>query len=164
MTRRTELVQQVLEAQMDIARNVQAEASPSWSHLDLTMAQLKAVFVVAQDGPLTVSAIAEALGTGRPAASNVIDRLVQLVLVTRTEDATDRRRTNVQLTDAGSELVERLQRSGRAALAGWLDMLDETDLAALAQGMTALAIATKRQVRAASGAVTESETKERGTY
>ena len=144
MLDRCGLVQQVLDAQTSVVRNIQADATATWSGLDLSMAQLKTLLVIAHDGPLAVSAVAEALGTGRPAASAVIDRLVNLGFVGRAEDATDRRRTNVQLTDAGSELAMKLQRGREDLLSGWLHLLDDDDLSALARGLAALAEAITR--------------------
>ena len=154
MPNRADLTQQVLDAQIEIFRNIQAEAAPVWCDLELTMAQLKAFVVIGHDGPLAVSAVAEAMGTGRPAASAVVDRLVNVGLVVRAEDATDRRRTNVQLTDAGSELAMKLQRGHDDVLGGWLELLEEEDLAALARGLTALAEATRRHNLRIGGAQT----------
>ena len=149
-----QLVQEVIEAREQLARNL-AASEEVWCQLDLTMPQLKALMAVAFESSLTITQIGEALGIGRPGASNVVDKLVQMGLVTRAEDAIDRRRTNVGLSGEGTALMARLRQSGEEAMRSCLELLAEDDLAALARGMTALAEATKRQTASAAGATNE---------
>src|SRR3990172_4941232 len=73
-------------------------ATPVWLDLDLTIGQLKGIFMLAYSGPMTVGQVAEALGIGKPAASILVDRLVHISLADRTEDAVDRRRAIIRLT------------------------------------------------------------------
>lgn len=58
--------------------------------------------------PKTVSVVASYLGLSRPATSQMIDRLVRIRLVLRTESATDRRRRNVVLSAKGKSLLDRI--------------------------------------------------------
>ena len=136
---RESLVQRALQAQKTIVMAMQAAAEPVWLQLDLTMAQLKGLVLLAQDGPLTIGGMAGALGIGRPAASILVDRLVELGLVERTEDPIDRRRTFARLTPRAEELVARLRQGGRERMREWLNRLSDDDLAALARGLHALA-------------------------
>jgi DNA-binding MarR family transcriptional regulator len=145
---RAGLVSEILAAQQEFARNVQAAGAPLWAELDLTMPQLKALLGIAYEQSMTVSQVGDVLGIGRPAASNLVDRLVHLGLVTRAEDPTDRRRTNVQLSQQGSILVARLQQGGEDMFRACLDLLSDDDVAALAHSMTALAEATRRRLAA----------------
>jgi DNA-binding MarR family transcriptional regulator len=78
----------------------------------LTMPQL-AVLESASE-PRTVSAIATYLGLSRPAASQLIDKLVRSRLVRRAEGTTDRRERHVVLSAKGKRLVERIA-AARAA-------------------------------------------------
>src|SRR4030042_236358 len=57
----------------------------------LTMAQLGTMFHIYQHGACGVSDIGSNLGVTNSAASQMLERLVQLKLVTRTENPTDRR-------------------------------------------------------------------------
>jgi len=132
------LVQQALQAQKQIFLAMQAAAEPAWLQLDLTMAQLKGLVLLAHDGPLTIGAMAQALGIGRPAASILVDRLVELGLVERAEDPVDRRRTFARLSPKGEELVALLRQGGRQRMREWLSRLAEDDLAALVRGSHAL--------------------------
>ncbi len=152
MTRRDELIEAALQAQRCIAQAQHAAADPAWLQLDLTMCQLKALFVLAE-GALTVGGLAGALGIGKPAASILADRLFQMHLITRAEDPGDRRRTLVRLTPKGHELVEQLRQGGQERLRGSLVQLGDGDLAALVQGLQALArITVSSPARVASPA------------
>lgn len=135
---REQLMSAVIEGQKSILRVMQAASTPTWLELQLTMAQLKALFVLSH-GARSVSEVGEALGTGKAAASLLIDRLVQHGLVVRTEDPGDRRRTLVNLTEEGEGAVRQLREGGRERYRDALERLGDDDLAALSQGILALA-------------------------
>jgi DNA-binding MarR family transcriptional regulator len=137
-----EMLERALRAQRAIMRALHAAADPAWLALDLTMAQLKALFVLAEDAGLTVGGLANLLGIGKPAASILVERLVQLQLVTRAEDVHDRRRTLVRLTPRGEDLASELRRGGDDRMRALLAQLAAGDLAALVQGLQALAEVT----------------------
>jgi DNA-binding MarR family transcriptional regulator len=139
------LVEEALRAQQRVGRCMRAATTPSWLQLDLTIAQVKGLLYVASAGRTSVGELARALGTGQPAASSLIERLVQDGLVGRTEDPGDRRRAIVQLTGRGEALVEQLEQAGREKWRHWLSQLPEGDLSALVQGLRALAELVERQ-------------------
>lgn len=112
--------------------------TPYFLSLELTMAQLKAMLALSVHGPLTVGALAHALGIGEPSASLLVDRLVDQAMATREPDSADRRRTHVRLTPAATELVERLRHLRGERLGEWLGQLGDAELAHLADGLAAL--------------------------
>lgn len=136
--RREDLIAAALQAQQRLARALHTTSDAAWLQLDLTITQLKALFVLAE-AALPVSRLATALGIGRPAATNLVERLVQLGLALRAEDPLDRRRTLVRLTATGDDLVSRLREGGQARMCAWLGQLDNDDLTALVRGLQALA-------------------------
>jgi len=140
MVSRDRLIDDAMQAQKQIVRAMHTAAEPTWLQLDLTMGQLKGLFTLA-DSPMTIGQLAEALGSGKPAASILVERLVQLGLVERAEDPIDRRRTIARVTARGEELAARLRQGGRDRLHSWLSRLGDADLAALVQGLRALAAA-----------------------
>ena len=79
---------------------------PAWLDLQLTLPQLRTLFIVAHNKTSSVVQIAKHLGIGEPTASHLIDRLVQAGLVDRSEDPMDRRRATVRLSPAGEQLIE----------------------------------------------------------
>ena len=136
---RDQLIDEAIHAQRAVFRAMHASAEPSWLRLDLTMSQVKGLFALANGGPLTIGALGGALGIGRPGASLLVDRLVQLGLVERAEDPADRRRALARLTGRGEELVLGLRQGRRERLRGWLAQLSDADLAALSRGLRAMA-------------------------
>jgi DNA-binding MarR family transcriptional regulator len=145
------LLDAVIQGQKRILRATHAASTPTWLEIHLSMAQLKGLFVLDR-GAMSVSEVGEALGTGKAAASLLVERLVRVGLVDRTEDPVDRRRTLVQLTAEGEQAVSRLRDGGRERFTEWLNRLSDDDLAALAQGMRALAAIVESDVTPATQA------------
>ncbi len=143
---RAAALQAVQDAQKAIFHAMQQGSAPEWMHLDLTMGQLKALMALASQEGMNVSSLADALNVGKPAASILVDRLVQLGYAERTEDAEDRRRTLLAPTSAGQELVTSLRQGGSERFARWLEHMESGDLAALARGMHALAHVAERDL------------------
>lgn len=131
-------IESIVEAQRVLGRALHA-ASPSWLELNLTMAQLKTLFVLSDEGPLPVGQVGCRMGVTLPTASYQVDRLVRAGLVERVEDSRDRRRTLVHLKPEAYELVRSLRQGRAGQLHTWLSMMNEEDLLALEQSMSALA-------------------------
>lgn len=131
-------VRAVLEAQNVVAHCMKGPDWKVWMQLDLTIAHVRALMLLSADGETTISEIAARLDIGKPASSILVDRLVHLGLARRTEDASDRRRTLVTLTDAGTDLLTRLRQGNLDRFAQWLLAMAPDDLAALRRGLEAL--------------------------
>src|ERR671939_556833 len=99
------LVDEVVQAQTTILRALHDRPVPAWLSLDLTIGQLRALFVLFQVGPTPIGQLGATLGLGKPAASLLVDALVQHGLVERREDPSDRRRTFVSLTRTAEGLI-----------------------------------------------------------
>lgn len=77
-----------------------------------------------RDGALTVSALAELVGTGLPATSRIIERMEERGLVARTRHKSDGRATVVTVTDKGralDHLADFYERINATLLAGFSD-------------------------------------------
>lgn len=147
MAQRDAAMDAALKAQRALIEAIHATTDPAWLHLDLTMGQLKALFALA-DAALTVGQLADRMGLSKPTVSLLVDRLVHLDLVTRTEDPEDRRRTYVRLTAAGRDRVALLRQGGEDRWRSLLGQLADDDLAAWTQGVQALArVATAERLR-----------------
>ena len=86
-------------------------ARPSfWAGSDVTLLQLSALHFISAHAPVTLTVLAESLGTGAPATSAMVDRLIRAGLVSRTRDRQDRRR----ILWAAQDLLE-----SRPALSRW---------------------------------------------
>ncbi len=89
------------------------------SETGLSHAQFGILMRLYHNGPCGVSHVGEQLGVSRAAASQAVERLVQLGLITRTEDPKDRRVRRLTLTEKGRALSE----AGIAARTRWLEEL-----------------------------------------
>jgi DNA-binding MarR family transcriptional regulator len=85
----------------------------------LTMAQLGAMFHIYQKGACGVSDIGNDLGVTNSAASQMIERLVQLKLITRSEDLIDRRLKQIVLTEKGRQILQASNKANQS----WLENL-----------------------------------------
>lgn len=135
---RTQLTKEVVQAYLELGDAVRLASLPGWITADLTTSQVKAIILLGYYGPLSVGKLAELLGVGNPAASIVVQQLVEQELAERAEDTADRRRTLVSLTEKGSQLMsgQREQREGKVR--DWLSQLDDDELAALRRGLVSL--------------------------
>jgi DNA-binding MarR family transcriptional regulator len=138
--RETLLGEALNEQRIIIALIKQKVGFPFFLELDMSMAQFKGLFILAQHPRGTVGQFADTLHIGRSAASLLVDRLVQDGLAERTEDTVDRRKMVLCLSPRGEELVALFQqgRVERDPLPAWLEKLSEDDLGALVQGLRAL--------------------------
>lgn len=135
-------------------RSLLQTASSSWVELDLTIAQVKALFALSDEESATIGHVAYRLGIGLPTASHLVEKLVRGGLVERAEDPKDRRRTLARLTPTGEELVDRLL-GGVHHLPALLQELDEDDLAAFLKGLRAAARVAERQAKTGTPAEKE---------
>jgi DNA-binding MarR family transcriptional regulator len=94
-----------------------------FERLDLSFTQFKAL-TAAADGEPTVKALAERLGLSLPGTSRAVDQLARRGLLDRREDADDRRCKRLSITDAGRELVHRLDDARRDALEAFAQGID----------------------------------------
>lgn len=74
----------------------------------LSFSQLNTLMRLHFTGEADVTSIASQLGVSNAAASQLVDRLVQMGLIQRTEDTQDRRIKRLALTPAGHDLAEKL--------------------------------------------------------
>ena len=88
----------------------------------LSPSQINALMRLHYRGKCGVSDIGVHLGVTNAAASQMVDRMVQLGLFTRSEDSADRRVRQVALTPEGRLLVE----AGVEARRRWLEELTTT--------------------------------------
>jgi DNA-binding MarR family transcriptional regulator len=109
-----------------------------WLSLDMSMRQVKAVFVLAIHGPVSVGGLGRRLDLAEPTASLLVEELVTQGLAAREIDPLDRRRTLVKLTNEGAALVDRLQQTRDENLIRWLGQLGEDDLQAVLRGLEAI--------------------------
>lgn len=86
-----------------------ADHAPTMTAIDLTMAQTKALYLVIAAGDLRMSELAARLHVTSSTATGVVDRLVDLGLVSRREEPADRRHVVIAATEDAMVAVEQFR-------------------------------------------------------
>jgi DNA-binding MarR family transcriptional regulator len=133
-----DLVERGLDLYREAALSLHERGMPAWHQVELSVAQLRALFALVDGGPMPIGGLAARLRIGLPAASSLVERLVAQGLAGRREDRLDRRRTLAEPTGAGAALAERLRQGSREVLRARLERMQRGDLEALVRGLEAL--------------------------
>jgi DNA-binding MarR family transcriptional regulator len=81
-------------------------ASPAvWAGRGMTLLQLTVLHVIGALAPVSLTELAQALGTRPPATSAMVDRLTHTGLVCRTPDPHHRRRIHLTLTPDAQQII-----------------------------------------------------------
>ena len=98
-----EQASQLRLATFRLARRLRAQKSDD----SVTDAQFTVLHVLNQFGPHTLTALAERDRISAPSMNRTVNCLEEAGFVTRSEDVVDRRRTNIEITASGAEVVTR---------------------------------------------------------
>jgi DNA-binding MarR family transcriptional regulator len=112
--------------------------------VDVTMPQARCLMLVAVNPSISISALASHLRIGLPAASGLVERLVEAGHVERNPDPDDRRHQLVTLSADGRRLVERFHELPSAQLGELLTGLSVKELQGLRLGVAAIAREAQR--------------------
>ena len=140
---REELVKQITELQRKIDRARRQYELDVWMNLPITIAQLKSMFFISNQGKTNLMNLAAALRVTPTNTTGIIDRLVKQGLVSRTENTDDRRMLALCLTDKGEELIARLREKRRGYMKDVLAYMSIDELVNLEQGLTSMIKANK---------------------
>ena len=94
----------------------------------ISMAQLSIMMNLQDNGPLRISQIADLEAIRMPTASNAVNHLEQMGLVSRVRDVSDRRGVRVRLTDEGTRQLEKITEERVEQLATLLNGLTDEEL------------------------------------
>ncbi|MDL9977761.1 MarR family winged helix-turn-helix transcriptional regulator [Microbacterium sp. ASV49] len=97
-------------------------------------------------GPLSVSALGDAIGVDQPRASRLVQQAVEMGLVRREADPDDARRTRIALTTDGERLVRGFLGQRTDAVASAITGFTDAERAELARLLTKLADAWPGQI------------------
>jgi DNA-binding MarR family transcriptional regulator len=149
--RRAGLMAEIIKLEPQMLRVLGPAQARDWVDVELTMSQLKMMFVLSSGmGPadgtsgLRVGEVARGLGVTLPTVTAVMDKLVERGLVRRDEDPMDRRQHLCRLTTDGQTLLHRLMAGRRSFTNALLEHLDSEELAAFLRGMQVLIVAAER--------------------
>jgi DNA-binding MarR family transcriptional regulator len=109
-----------------LLKTTQGEALQVAGELDITMSQLRALFVLSHvDHDPALSELADVVGLSVAAMGRATDGLVRAGLVSRREDENDRRIKRLALTPQGEELLDRIAEARRAGVRRFVEHLDD---------------------------------------
>jgi DNA-binding MarR family transcriptional regulator len=87
-------------------RAVVAASPPAvWAGRGMTLLQLITMHLISALAPVSLTDLAQALGTRPPATSAMVDRLAHAGMVCRTPDPHNRRRVELTLTTAATKII-----------------------------------------------------------
>ncbi len=129
-----EILAHVRALRRDLLRNPFADAERS----GLTGPQVTAMACLVVRGPMTLTELSHALGMSHSTASGIVDRLQAQGLVQRTPDTSDRRRTQITVTENVTRYVHELEHGPSGRLAAALERADAADRRAIREGLRLL--------------------------
>ena len=133
-----------------MSRMTGASAS-EWLRLDLSSGQIKLLFWLSSAGEQPMSRVARALGIGMPAATSLVDKLVDHGVVTREHSPVDRRVVLVRASDAGHALATRLRQINEGEWRRIMEYVPDTSLPMLCEAIGVLSGAVQQANAAAGG-------------
>lgn len=104
----------------------------------LSVAQFRLLLFVRRNPGTSLSRVSDHLDTSLPAASQLVERVVQAGFVTRVQHPTERRRVELRLTDAGGAALAACDARTRAWLCERLAGLKDDELDRLADALNDL--------------------------
>jgi DNA-binding MarR family transcriptional regulator len=122
-----------------VMKGDQGELFALVAELDLTMAQMRGLFVIENaDHALALTELAPQMGLSVAAAGRSVDGLVRSGLVSRTEDPVDRRIKRLALTGDGRAALERIGEARLVGLRRFAERLGDAERDALAKALQAV--------------------------
>lgn len=143
---------QAIQRVLDLSDQLHATLRPvlptSWGSFDLTMSQLKVIFLLYSQGPAHMSRLATALGVSLPTATGIVDRLVERGLVMREEFPNDRRLVVIRLSEHGEGMLLRAWETFKLNLTDLLQPAERSELDALASALEVVCRLAADRIRA----------------
>jgi DNA-binding MarR family transcriptional regulator len=135
---REDTIARIMNRQMRMYHLFAIDRSDPLLTTNLTMPQLKALLVLLLRPGASGLDVMAAMGISLATVTGIVDRLAAHGLVTRREDPRDRRVRRLELTPAGSELMEGIITAGAAHQRRLLARLDANALRTVDQAIAYL--------------------------
>ncbi|MFC1998224.1 MarR family winged helix-turn-helix transcriptional regulator [Chloroflexota bacterium] len=129
------LVKQILDLSDQIFNILMPGLPQQWLSADVTLVQLRLLFVLNSAGPRRMSELASAMDAAMSTTTGIVDNLVKKGMVLREADPQDRRVVVCKLSEKGEELAGGLWRWGQHQVERMLQTLG-VDQLTLAVGTT----------------------------
>jgi MarR family transcriptional regulator, organic hydroperoxide resistance regulator len=137
------IIDEIIESHRQLNRALRDYSPDVWLDLSLTIAQVKSLFFISNQGSTNFRKLAERLKVTPSNVTGIIDRLVEQGLISRTENPTDRRMMTLKTTEKGDALVAELRERRSSFLSKALTDLSPDELNTVEKGLTILAKAAE---------------------
>ncbi len=141
---RAESTRVIIEIGPELKRLLFLETPEVWLDVDLTMVQFKSLVIILNHKDISPSKLARVLGVTPANVTGVVERLVKLGLVRRTESPDDRRVLLLEATEKSRSLLARVMERSAEDMSRILELMTPGELSHLAQGFTALVRAARQ--------------------
>jgi DNA-binding MarR family transcriptional regulator len=141
---RDDLIEGILKSANNLFRIMLPTVPKELLDMDLSMSQLKTMFLLFFKGPMRMSDLASDLGVTLATATGLADRLVEKEIVTRESDPGDRRVVLCRLSPSGEKSVSRIWETARNRMKDILGGMEAADLQALDQVLRAMLATAER--------------------
>jgi DNA-binding MarR family transcriptional regulator len=134
----------LIMAVVPLIKDSQTEVMTVTAEFDLTMSQLRMLFVLDKArADLAVNEVADQVSLSMAAAGRAVDGLVRGGLLSRREDALDRRIKRIGLTEAGKRAIDQIGAARRHSVERFVDALNKAERAALTAAVATLGELTR---------------------
>jgi MarR family transcriptional regulator, organic hydroperoxide resistance regulator len=147
---KSELIKIIIENQRVINRFMRQEDPDVWMELNLTVAQVKCLFFIANHSDVNFRILAKALKVTPSNVTGIIDRLSEQDMVVRVVNPQDRRMQMLKLTAKGMKLISNFRGSRIAQMNLLLNQLDEEQLGVIERGFGLLSDRVKKIIEKSS--------------
>lgn len=136
---------EVLDQLMRASRVISGVIAESIANVEdeVTLPQLRTLVLVATRPGISATDVAQALDVHASNATRLIDRLVQGGYLHRSDSAADRRRLQLALTSAGSDLVEEVMEHRRRCYERILRRMTAADRRRLAAALESFSVSAE---------------------
>jgi DNA-binding MarR family transcriptional regulator len=138
------LVQSMSEFRYIVFGSVASSILRTFKDFDYSLAQVASLFILDEQGELTIKQVAGLLDRSVSATSRLLDQLASRSMLTRREDEQDHRVKRVAITEQGRELIEALQLLRADVQVEMMEYLAPHEQADVVRGMVLLAKAGKK--------------------
>jgi DNA-binding MarR family transcriptional regulator len=131
-----EVISEIMELQQQMNKVLIPYAIKSWQKLNVPLAQLKSLLIIAGKGETNFRTLAQDLGVTPGDITGIIERLVAQGFVSRKPSPEDRRIIWLQATDKGRDLLANLIESQTLHMVHILEYMSLEDLNSLLRGLS----------------------------
>ncbi len=146
---RPQLVAAVLEEMGAWGARSRLGAMRRWHRGALSLLHLNVLNVLEVDGPISMTAVADALDVSIASATGIVDRMEKRGLVERRHGTQDRRVVEVHAAEQGLAVIREMESQMREHFARVLEELTDDELSGFLVGIRAMRSARRRIVEAA---------------